>query len=70
MDNKSERIMKILKSSKAAELLGVHVKTLQRLDREGTLVAARTATGRRYYTEDQLYEFLGKDKPVTETTIK
>ncbi len=38
-----------------AHLLGVNVKTIQRWDREGRLKpAGRTATGRRYYTEDQI----------------
>lgn len=49
--------------SKAAQALGLHVKTLQRLDREGKLVAGRTATGRRYYTQAQLLEFRGLRVP-------
>ena len=42
--------------SKAAEKLGVSVKTLQRWDRDGKLVASRTPSNRRYYTEEQLKE--------------
>lgn len=42
-----------------AELLGVSAKTLQRWDREGTLKATRTPTGRRYYTYDQYLQFKG-----------
>ena len=42
-----------------AELTGVSVKTLQRLDREGTLKANRTPTDRRYYTYDQYLQFKG-----------
>ena len=42
-----------------AELTGVSVKTLQRWDREGTLKANRTPTGRRYYTYDQYLQFKG-----------
>lgn len=42
-----------------AELLGVSVKTLQRCDREGTLKANRTPTDRRYYTNDQYFQFKG-----------
>lgn len=38
-----------------AKLLGVSVNTLQRWDRNGTLIAYRTPTNRRYYTEDQYY---------------
>jgi excisionase family DNA binding protein len=44
---------------KAAEYLGYKVKTLQKWDRDGKLVAGRTKTGRRVYTEEQLEEFLG-----------
>ena len=40
-------------------VLGVSVKTLQRLDREGTLKANRTPTDRRYYTYDQYIEDCG-----------
>ena len=42
-----------------AELLNVTVKTLQRWDREKTLVANRTPTNRRYYTYDQYLQFKG-----------
>lgn len=40
----------------AAEKIGVSVKTLQRWDRDGKLVANRTQSNRRYYTEKQLNE--------------
>lgn len=42
-----------------AELLNVSVKTLQRWDREGILIAKRTLTDRRYYTYDQYLEYKG-----------
>ena len=42
--------------SEAAEKIGVSVKTLQRWDRDGKLVANRTPSNRRYYTEIQLNE--------------
>lgn len=42
-----------------AELLNVSVKTLQRWDREGILIAKRTPTDRRYYTYDQYLEYKG-----------
>ena len=42
-----------------AELLGVSVKTLQRLDREGILKANRTPTDRRSYTYDKYLQFKG-----------
>lgn len=48
-----------LGSGEAAKRLGVTVKTLQRWEREGRLLpAARTASNRRRYTEDQLSDFL------------
>jgi putative resolvase len=37
-----------------AEKLGVSVKTLQRWDKSGKLVAKRTPTNQRYYTPDDL----------------
>lgn len=49
-----------LNAAQAAKYLGYKVKTLQKWDREGKLVAGRTVTGRRVYTEEQLEEFLGR----------
>jgi len=42
-----------------AERVGVHPQTVQRWDREGTLVAHRTQTGRRYYTDEDVAQALG-----------
>jgi len=42
-----------------AEKLGVSVSTLRAWDREGKLVALRTPTGKRRYTEEMLYRALG-----------
>lgn len=42
-----------------AKRIGVSVKTLQRWDREGILVAKRNPNNRRYYTEDQYLEYIG-----------
>ncbi|MBR4694642.1 MAG: IS607 family transposase [Selenomonadaceae bacterium] len=47
------------KPKEFAELLNVSVKTLQRWDREKTLIANRTPTNRRYYTYDQYLQFKG-----------
>ena len=45
---------------KAAKLLGISVKTIQRWEREGRLVPiARTDTNRRLYTVSQITKFLG-----------
>lgn len=52
-----------------AELLNVSVKTLQRWDRDGILVAKRTPTDRRYYTYDQYLEFKGIKKDVDRKTV-
>lgn len=49
-----------LGTSKAAKLLGVTVKTLQRWEREKRLIPiARTTTNRRLYTESQIRSFIG-----------
>ena len=47
------------KPKEFAELLNVTLKTLQRWDREKTLVAKRTPTNRRYYTYDQYLQLKG-----------
>ena len=54
------------KPKEFAALIGVSVKTLQRWDREGTLLANRTLTNRRYYTYEQYLQFTG----ATESTNK
>ena len=41
-------------TGKAAEYLGVSVKTLQRWDREGILKPSRSPTGRRLYAKAEL----------------
>ncbi len=57
-------------ASKAAELLGVTVKTLQRWEREGKLVpVGRTATNRRRYTEAQLLGYMGRRVEIPNRTI-
>jgi putative resolvase len=49
-----------ISTGKAAKLLGVSVKTLQRWEREGRLIpVARTDSNRRLYTETQIREFIG-----------
>lgn len=54
-----------MSTGRAAELLGVTVKTLQRWEREGRLVPiARTDSNRRLYTESQLRAFLGLQRTV------
>jgi predicted site-specific integrase-resolvase len=42
----------------AAAFLRVSVRTLQRWDKDGALIAKRTDKNRRYYTREQLTEFV------------
>lgn len=49
----------IYKPKEFAEKLGISVKTLQRWDNDGTLIANRTLGNRRYYTHNQYLEYKG-----------
>lgn len=51
--------------SQAAKIVGRTVKTLQRLDREKILIARRTSTGRRYYSESDIRSFMGESNALT-----
>lgn len=53
--------IKNYKTGEFAALLGIHVKTLQRLDRTNIFKAYRTKTNRRYYTYEQYKDFLNYD---------
>ena len=53
----------MLKPNEMAKRLNVTVGTLQRWDREGKLKALRTKTNRRYYTEEQINNFLNIETP-------
>ena len=55
--------------SEAAKILGVSVKTLQRWDRDGKLVANRTPSNRRFYTEKQINDIYD-DKEIIEENSK
>ena len=44
---------------KAARRLGVTVHTLQKWDRDGKLIAFRSITNQRYYTEEQIVSAQG-----------
>ena len=52
---------KIYNVSQFSKLINVKVKTLQKWDREGILVAYRTPTNRRYYTHAQYLQYIGED---------
>lgn len=49
-----------------SKMINVKVKTLQKWDRDGVLVARRTPTNRRYYTHQQYLEFIGETSPIKE----
>jgi len=62
--------MKILKPKEVSELLNVTVWTLQNWDRQGKLKAFRNPkTNRRYYTDNQLNEFLGRKNRISDKII-
>lgn len=61
--------MFMIRLNEMAKRLNVSVKTLQRWDREGILVAKRTPTDRRYYTEDQYLEYIGSSTKSKRKTI-
>lgn len=51
-------------TGKAAKLLGVSIRTLQQWDRDRKLIAKRTPSGRRFYTDDQIRDFLSEPKKL------
>lgn len=53
-------IIPMLKLKDMTEKLGVTVKTLQKWDNQGILKAYQTPTNRRYYTEEQYSQYIGK----------
>ena len=57
------------KLSEAADYLGVYPKTLQKWDYAGKLIAHRTKTNRRYYTQEQLDNWLNKKKATAKQKI-
>ena len=61
--------MFMIRLNEMAKRLNVSVKTLQRWDREGILVAKRTPTDRRYYTEGQYLEYIGSSTKSKRKTI-
>ncbi|PWT34473.1 IS607 family transposase [Limosilactobacillus reuteri] len=52
--------MSILKPKDMSQKIGVSVRTLQKWDKAGILKAYRTPTNRRYYTEEQYLQYIGK----------
>ena len=58
--------MTMLKPKEMAERLGVTDRTLQKWDKNGTFKAHRTPTNRRYYTEEQYLQYIGKSSSSSE----
>lgn len=53
--------MDILKPKDVIKILNVLIKTFQRWNNDGTLLAYRNSKNRRYYTKEQKNKFLGKE---------
>lgn len=54
-------LMTVLKPKDVAQRLGITTRTLQTWDRKGIFKAKRSPTNRRYYTEDQVQQYLNKN---------
>ena len=61
--------MKILKPNQVSKLLNITVKTLQNWDYEKKLVAFRNPNNRRFYTEEQINQFLNIETSKNRKTI-
>ena len=62
--------MDVLKPKDVSAILNVTVRTLQQWDRDGKLKAKRTPTSdRRYYTPDQINEYLGRKNRISDKTV-
>lgn len=62
--------MQILKPREVAQILNVTVKTLQNWDYNKKLIAFRDkASNRRYYTDTQINEFLGRKNRVANNIV-
>ena len=61
--------MKTYKINEFSKLLDRSVRTLQRWDKEGSLIAHRNPKNRRYYTHDQYLEYIGVKADHTKKII-
>lgn len=52
--------MNIYSISEFSDLIGMSIRTLERWDKEGDLVAFRTPRGRRYYTDEHYKNYRKK----------
>lgn len=55
---------RIFKPGEFAKMLNVSVKTLQRWDKSGVLLANRTKTNRRYYTYEQYLNVVSNKRTI------
>ena len=55
-------ILKILKPKEVCELLHISIRTLQRWDNNDRLKAFRNPCNRRFYTEEQINDFIKRCK--------
>ncbi|MGN8971847.1 MerR family transcriptional regulator, partial [Lactobacillus amylovorus] len=53
--------MTILKPKDVADRLGITTRALQTWDRKGIFKAKRSPTNRRFYTEDQINQYLSQN---------
>lgn len=62
--------MSTYSTGRAAKMLGISVRTLQQWDRDGKLVAFRSPTGRRYYTDEQIRQYRSETKqPINQLAV-
>ena len=72
MKNNTQCQCQYMTTSEFAARIGIHPQTVRLWDKLGTLKAHhKTASGRRYYSEEQAQEFLNGNHAETprETTI-
>jgi DNA-binding transcriptional MerR regulator len=58
--------MKPYKPKEFVEIINMSVRTLQRLDNEGVLIAYRKPKGRRYYTDKHYKGYMGFKRKIPE----
>ena len=58
--------MNIYSISEFSALIGMSIRSLERWDKEGDLVAFRTPRGRRYYTDEHYKKY--RKRPIEKTS--
>ena len=62
--------IKLLRAGQTAKLLGIHINTLRTLHKQGVLIPAKiTDKGTRYYSEQQIKDYIGINSTYTRKTI-